>query len=166
MQTGTRRTYQTCLVVGRCSWNRSHLEANRRYIGRVTISYLLPIRFDKVISINVHSWSKVMGFFFKCIFDVSINDNLRQAFNMTFVGCSVVIVRNFIYLWLFVAFRRPFKASKIWKMRCLNTCNWDSVGGYFNVHNSLIWEFKSFLFYRIELMLGHKIIVCVIGFFK
>ena len=74
---------------------------------------------------SVHSCSTVMGFF-KCIFDVSIIDILKRVFHMTFIGCFVIILWNFINLYLFLASRRPFKLIKVWKTRYQNACNWES----------------------------------------
>ena len=37
------------------------------------------------------------------------------------------------------------------------------LGGYFNICDRLVWEFKLFLFHAIEIKLMHKIIVCVFG---
>ena len=36
-------------------------------------------------------------------------------------------------------------------------------GGYFNICDRLVWEFKSFLFHGIDMKLMHKITVCVFG---
>ena len=75
---------------------------------------------------------------------------------MTFIGCFMRMMWNFICLWLFVASIRPFKMSKVWKTWYQNACNWDSFGGYFIIHDRLIWELKSFLFHGIEMKLVHK----------
>ena len=99
----------------------------------------------------VQSYSKVIGFFlFKCIFDLLIINILKQAFNMTFQMYFVMILWNFIYLWLFVASRRPLKANRVCKTWYQNACNWDSFGSYFNIRDRFVREFKLFLFHGIE----------------
>ena len=70
-------------------------------------------------------------FFFKFIFDLSVINILKRAFDMTFTRYFVVMLWNSIYLWLFVASGRPFKISKVWKTQFQNTCNWERFGGLF-----------------------------------
>ena len=43
----------------------------------------------------------------------------------------MIIKWNVIFVWLFVASRRPFKVSKVWKTRYQNACNRDSAWGLF-----------------------------------
>ena len=78
---------------------------------------------------------KGWDFFFKGTFDLSIIINLKQAFNMTFTRYFVMIMWNFMHLWIFVASRRPFKISKFWETRYQNVCNWERFGGYFNIRD-------------------------------
>ena len=45
---------------------------------------------------------KQWDLFFKCIFDLSVINILKQAFNMTFIRCFMRMMWNFICLWLFI----------------------------------------------------------------
>ena len=78
----------------------------------------------------------------------------------------VMIMWNITSLWSFVAPRRPFKISKVWKKRDIKTLATGRVfGGHFNTRDRSVWEFKLFLFHGIEMKLMHKItaILCVFG---
>ena len=85
-----------------------------------------------------------------------------RAFNMTFM-CFVIIVWNIIYLWLFVASGRPFKSVRFKECDINTLATGTGFGGYFNRHDRLVWKFKLFLFRGLEMMLVHKITVCVLG---
>ena len=95
--------------------------------------------------------------------DVSIINLFKQAFNMTYIRCFGIITWDLIYLWSFISSRRPFKISKIWKCDIKTFTSGTAFGGYHNIRDRLGWEFKSFMFHRIEMKLLYRITLCVIG---
>ena len=101
----------------------------------------------------IHSCSKLMDHFCKCMFDVSIINIFKQAFNMVFVGCFVIIVWNF-----------KFSKWGMFKKRYIKALATRIVfGGYYNIRGRLFYEFKLYLFQGIKIKLVHKITVYVFG---
>ena len=132
-----------------------------RQAGKV---FLLIIVSVICISICIHLLINSLGMVcvFKWIFDVSIVNISKPAFSIIFIRCLLVMVRHFIYFRLFVVFRHPIKVGMVKKHDVKTLVTGTVFGGYFNVRDKLIWEFKLFQFDRIEMMLEYKISVCVI----
>ena len=103
--------------------------------------------------------------FFKCIFDPLIFNMLKQAVNMIFIRWFVRIILNFICLWLFMAFIRPFKINKVWIMQYQNACIWDSFWWLFHCTQQIAMGTHIISISQVEMKLLHNITACVLGLF-
>ena len=115
----------------------------------------------------VYSCSKVMGFFLQMhiwsidhqYFEASFWHDIYQVFCDHTVKFHVLIIIHDYSSRLC-----DHSKSVSFEKRNIKMIATGSVfGGYFNIRDKSVWEFKLFLFHGIEMKLMHKIIVCVFG---